>query len=76
MKELIIAALEKSISSLNIDYHDQLEITRPKQKENGDYSCNIALRLASIVHDNPMLIAEKLVANFFTLSQHSSFLQY
>ena len=64
MKELIIAALEKSISSLNIDYHDQLEITRPKQKENGDYSCNIALRLASIVHDNPMLIAEKLVANF------------
>ena len=64
MKELIIAALQKSISDMGINYDGVIEISRPKQKENGDYASNIAMKLAGIMHDNPMNIAESLVDNF------------
>ena len=45
MKELIIAALQKSISDMGINYDGVIEISRPKQKENGDYASNIAIKL-------------------------------
>ena len=64
MKELIIAALQKSISDMGINYDGVIEISRPKQKENGDYASNIAMKLAGIMHDNPMSIAASLVDNF------------
>ena len=64
MKELIIAALQKSISDMGINYDGVIEISRPKQKENGDYASNIAMKLAGIMHDNPMSIAASLVDKF------------
>ena len=64
MKELIITALKKSLSKLNIDYNEELEITRPKQKENGDYSSNIAMKLTKVLKENPMNIANNIVKNF------------
>ena len=64
MKKLIIAALQKSISDMEINYDGVIEISRPKQKENGDYASNIAMKLAGIMHDNPMNIAASLVDNF------------
>lgn len=64
MKELIISALKKSISTLDIAYDGSIEISRPKQKENGDYSSNIALKLAGLLHDNPLNVAQKIVDNF------------
>lgn len=39
---------------------DLIEVTRPKDENNGDYSTNIALKLAKSMHKNPMEIAEML----------------
>ena len=64
MKELIIDALKLTLAKLDITYRDDIEITRPKQKENGDYSSNIAMKLTKVLHDNPMNIAKKIVDNF------------
>ena len=64
MKELIIDALKLTLAKLDITYRDDIEITRPKQKENGDYSSNIAMKLTKVLHDNPMNIAASLVDNF------------
>ena len=64
MKELIIDALKLTLAKLDITYHEDIEITRPKQKENGDYSSNIAMKLTKVLHDNPMNIAKKIVDNF------------
>ena len=64
MKELIIEELKKSILKVGINYDEIIEINRPKQKENGDYSSNIAMKLAGVIHENPLDIAKKLVENF------------
>ena len=64
MKELIIKALKNSLTKLNITYQNELKITRPKDKENGDYSSNIALKLAGVLKKNPLEIAKDIVANF------------
>ena len=39
---------------------DLIEVTRPKDESNGDYSTNIALKLAKSMHKNPMEIAKML----------------
>ena len=36
----------------------ELRIERPKEREHGDYACNVALRLASSVRRPPMEVAE------------------
>ena len=62
MKDKIIQLIKDKLHSLNIDYSDiSLEI--PKNKDNGDYSTNIAMKLASIMHENPMQIAEKIITD-------------
>ncbi len=38
----------------------ELRIERPKEREHGDYSCNVALRLASAVRMAPMDVAEAI----------------
>ena len=64
MKELIIAALKERIKNLDVTYEEEIEISRPKQKENGDYSSNIAMKLARVIKDNPMNIAKNIVDTF------------
>lgn len=60
MKELIIKAINKRIEQLNIK-DTSIEIEQPKQKENGDYSSNIALKLTKVLGKNPMDIAKDIV---------------
>ncbi len=38
----------------------ELRIERPKEREHGDYSCNVALRLASAVRRPPMEVASSI----------------
>lgn len=64
MKKIISESLKKSLINLNIDFADKIEINRPKQRDNGDFSSNIAMKLASILKENPMSIAENIVKNF------------
>ena len=58
LKEDIINAL----ASLEIDTSkDIIVIEEPKNKNNGDFSSNVAMKLAGILKDNPMNIANKIV---------------
>ena len=58
LKALIINALKK----LEIDYDDVI-VEVPKNKENGDFSSNIAMKLTKVLKDNPVNIAKKIVDN-------------
>lgn len=42
----------------------QIEIEIPKDKSHGDYSSNVAMKLARIAKKNPKIIAEEIIANF------------
>ena len=59
MKEKIINILEERLAKLNIDNVD-ISIEIPKNKENGDYSTNIALKLAKSLGKNPMELAKEI----------------
>ena len=62
MKDTIERAVKKSLDNLNISF-DNIEITNPKDKTNGDYSTNIALKLAKELHDSPINIANRIIEN-------------
>ena len=50
-----------ALNSLNISFDkDDLLIEVPKNKENGDFSSNVAMRLAKTLKDNPVNIANKI----------------
>lgn len=62
LKELIISAVNKTDNSIVLKKEDVV-IEKPKNKENGDYSTNIAMKLAKQLKDNPLNNATKIVAN-------------
>ncbi len=62
MKEKLQQLVKDSLKKLDIMEED-ITIEKPKTKENGDYSCNIALKLAKVLGKNPMEIANLIVAN-------------
>ncbi len=55
-------------------YTENLEIVLeiPKDKENGDYSTNVAMRLARIARKAPMIIASEIVEKFNKEKVHVS----
>ena len=58
IKEIIFCAL----NNLNIEFNlDDIMVEVPKNRDNGDFSSNIAMQLAKILKDNPRNIAEKIV---------------
>ena len=62
MKESLKLKLEKIINSLyNIE--DSVEVTIPNNSEFGDFSTNIALKLAKKLGKSPATIAEEIIAN-------------
>ncbi len=61
MKETLIEVIKKALNEIGIKDDISVELNIPKQKENGDYSTNIAMKLASVVHDNPINLAQKIV---------------
>ena len=62
MKEKIILLLENSIKELGIA-DDNIVLEIPKNKDNGDYSTNIALKNCKKINLNPMDLAQKIIDN-------------
>lgn len=60
MKEKIIELLSNKIADLNIE-HDEISVEIPKNKENGDYSTNIAMQLCKKLYKSPEEIANMLI---------------
>ena len=58
IKNLIYDILKK----MQINY-DNITIEVPKDIENGDFSCNIAMKLSSVLKKNPLVIAEEIKSN-------------
>jgi len=58
IKEIISCTLKK----LEIDFDDEkIVVEVPKNRDNGDFSSNIAMQLTKVLNDNPRNIASKLV---------------
>jgi len=64
LKDLICQALQdtvnKMVADLNIEKMPQISLSRPKQREHGDYTANIAMALASILKQNPRQVAQQI----------------
>ena len=61
MKNKIIGVLEDALKKLSVeDVNVYVEI--PKNKDNGDFSTNVAMQLTKVLRKNPRLIAEDLIA--------------
>jgi len=73
MKHKIIEEIKKSIKSkYNISDDTKISIEKPKNKEHGDISTNIALILAKKVKKNPIEICEELKDELNTSSLFDS----
>lgn len=75
MNQIEIKLKEMIISSINDIFAYQIEqddivIEIPKDKQHGDYSSNVAMRLAKALKNSPVKIATELIND---LSKHDSF---
>jgi arginyl-tRNA synthetase len=65
LSELILRAAEAAASELGLEEVPRhVEVTRPRQKEHGDYATNLALALGASVGRNPREVAEVLRRHF------------
>ena len=62
MKEKIQDILKTILNNNNIDF-DDIIVEIPKDKNNGDFSSNIAMQLAKTLKKNPMDIASSIVSS-------------
>ena len=62
MKEILKNAIKKALEKLNAG-DIEIEINKPTLQENGDYSSNIAMKLARVLKKNPLEIANEIVNN-------------
>ena len=62
MKEKIILLISNELNNKNIDFND-INVEIPKNKENGDYSSSVAMKLARILKKSPLEIANDLSLN-------------
>lgn len=60
MKENLGNSIKEALVKLGISYEKDIKVEVPKNKENGDFSSNIALELCKELKKNPMEIAESL----------------
>ncbi|MEE9343967.1 MAG: arginine--tRNA ligase, partial [Gammaproteobacteria bacterium] len=62
--ELVSAALDslKQAGDIPTDHQTHLVIERTKNREHGDFACNVAMTLAKIARCKPRDLAEKLVS--------------
>ena len=63
MKQVLKQEIKKVLDSLEINNDIDIIIDIPKDKNNGDYSSNIAMQLARVLKTNPREIASKIVDN-------------
>lgn len=61
LKKEIKNIIKEALIKLKIEYNDNIVVEIPKEKENGDFSSNIAMQLVKIMHKNPKEIAEEIV---------------
>ena len=66
IKSSIQHMIKNSLDNINLnDYKfKNIMVERPANKENGDYSTNIALTLTKILKKSPIQIAEEIINNF------------
>ena len=63
LKKVLQDTIYEVLNKLNIDYDkDSIVIEVPKLRENGDFSTNVAMKLASVLKKNPKEIAEDIVS--------------
>jgi len=62
MKELLIGEIQKSLKVMGLT-DIEVEISKSNVEENGDFSSNIAMKLARVLKKNPMEIANEIVGN-------------
>lgn len=63
LKENVRNLIYEALKKLSIDYEvDNIVIEVPKNRENGDFSSNIAMKLTKILKDNPVNIANSIVS--------------
>ena len=58
IQEAVKAAFELDLEA------SQIVIETPKNKNHGDFSSNVAMQLTRQLHQNPRMIAEKIIENF------------
>lgn len=61
MKEKIITLIKSELEKLGVN-REEITIEIPKNKDNGDYSTNIALQLAKELRQNPIEIANDIAS--------------
>ena len=62
LKKSLQKIIYDALGDLNINYEfNAIMVEVPKNKENGDFSSNIAMKLASSLKENPRNIAQKIV---------------
>ncbi|OIP99349.1 MAG: arginine--tRNA ligase [Zetaproteobacteria bacterium CG2_30_46_52] len=66
LKQQISQALQDAVDHLlasnQIEAQAEVVLSRPKIREHGDYSCNVAMPLAALLKQNPRQVATSLIA--------------
>jgi len=66
VKQSLEIALQHAVDSLlkenGVEAHVRVQLTRPKQKEHGDYAANVAMPLAGRLNQSPRVIAGKILS--------------
>ena len=66
MKQSLETALQLAVDLLlkeyGVDVHVRVQLTRPKQKDHGDYAANVAMPLAGQLNQPPRVLAEKILS--------------
>lgn len=66
MKQSLENALQHAVDQLlkenGVEAGIQVQLTRPKQKQHGDYAANVAMPLAGCLNQPPRTVAEKLLS--------------
>lgn len=62
MKKILNKVIEEALEKLDVNGLD-IEVTKPASSDNGDFSTNIAMKLAKVLKKNPMEIASDIIKN-------------
>lgn len=62
MKEKIVSLIKETLEKMGIKKED-VNIEIPKNKENGDFSSNVAMQLAKDLKKSPLIIAQEVANN-------------
>ena len=63
MKTILKNEIEKVLKKLGMENNIPVTIEIPKDKNNGDYSSNIAMQLTRVLKTNPREIAMNIIDN-------------